>query len=125
MYTKEQIEATWCACLLEGEGWIVCKRAPRKNGRGVWSLCNIIKIEINSSDFAYIKRVELFHPNPQRKLLLKKPRLTEKGTMTKPQLRYTLNGKEVYKFIKKIFPFMTPNTPRFQVAEKIINHYEL
>ena len=100
----------WASGFVDGEGYIQHQLSPYKR----------TKIEVCNTDF---KPIELLQEIFGGKVYHRKPRLTAKGTLSKPQKMWVVLNEECYKVCKSLLPFLN-TTKRINVAREIINHYE-
>lgn len=100
----------WASGFVDGEGYIQYKQEPYKR----------IRIEVCNTDFTPIQILkDLFGG----RIYDRKPRITAKGTLSKPQKIWVVLNDECYEACKSLLPFLTTEK-RIQTANKIINHYE-
>jgi len=100
----------WASGFVDGEGYVQYKQEPYKR----------IRIEVCNTDF---KPIELLQKIFGGKVYHRKPRLTAKGTLSKPQKMWVVLNEECYKVCKSLLPFLH-TTKRINVAKEIIKHYE-
>jgi hypothetical protein len=99
----------WAGGFVDGEGYIQYKTKPYKR----------IRMEVCNTDF---KPIELLKEIFGGKIYYRKPRVTSKGTLSKPQKMWVVLNEECYEVCKSIIPFLV-TSKRIKTSEQIIKHY--
>ena len=113
---------TYIGSFLDAEGCIVMGKTMKWNPRQQKNyLCTVIRMEICNTDFDIIKDIHKFMGIGH--LIDIKPRVTVKGTQTKPQKRWQTTHRQTYEVLKQILPYMKEKNKRKKAME-VISFYE-
>ena len=100
----------WASGFVDGEGYIQYKQEPYKR----------IRIEVCNTDFAPIQVLQDLFGG---KIYNRKPRVSAKGTITKPQKMWVALNEECYEACQSMLPYLTTEK-RIATTTQILNHYE-
>ena len=100
----------WASGFIDGEGYIQYKQKPYKR----------IRIEVCNTDF---KPIEILHDLFGGRISDSKPRVTAKGTLSKPQKIWEVLNDECYEACQSLLPYLTTKK-RIDTATKILKNYE-
>tara|TARA_R100001086_G_C11789415_1_gene245788 strand:+ start:557 stop:958 length:402 start_codon:yes stop_codon:yes gene_type:complete len=119
---KKPMSLTYVGSFLDAEGCIVMGKIMKWNPRQQKRYsCTTIRMEICNTDFDIIKDIHKFMGIGH--IIDIKPRITEKGTVTKPQKRWQTTHRQTYGVLKQILPYMKEKNKRKKAIE-VINFYE-
>jgi hypothetical protein len=99
------VNLSYCASFIDAEGHIEFLIRPKKNGLGKIYNTHIYRMEVCNTDKEIIKGLWKDF-GKQGSLFNRKPRITEKGTLTKPQLVWNISHRKFYRLLQLIYPFM-------------------
>ena len=83
----------WASGFVDGEGYLQYKQEPYKR----------IRMEVCNTDF---RPIEVLQEIFGGKVYYRKPRVTAKGTITKPQKMWVVLNEECYEACKSLLPFL-------------------
>ena len=112
----------YCASFIDGEGYIEWTNRPKKNGLGQVYDTHVYRLELCNTDHQIIRG--LWNDfGKQGSLFNIKPRITDKGTKTKPQLVWHISYRKFYRLLQLVMPFMRQKE-KIGKAKKIIKWVE-
>tara|TARA_B100001996_G_C18466270_1_gene518127 strand:+ start:175 stop:543 length:369 start_codon:yes stop_codon:yes gene_type:complete len=100
-----QATLSYCASFIDGEGYIEWCVRPKKNGKGKIYNTHIYRLELCNTDQDLIKSIHKDF-GEEGTLNYVKPRITDKGTWTKPQLVWHISYRKFYRLLRLVLPFM-------------------
>tara|TARA_R100000781_G_scaffold2222_1_gene3643 strand:- start:95 stop:463 length:369 start_codon:yes stop_codon:yes gene_type:complete len=100
-----QATLAYCAAFIDGEGYIESVIKPKKNGAGKTYDTHTYRLELCNTDLDLIKDIHKDF-GEEGTLFYIKPRTTDKGTRTKPQLRWLISHRKFYRLLRLVLPFM-------------------
>ena len=113
---------TYVASFLDGEGCIVIGKTMKWNSRQQKRYpCTTIRMEICNTDFDIIEDIYKFMAIGH--VIYIKPRITPKGTTSKPQKRWQTTHRQTYEVLKKLLPYMREKNKRSK-AIQVMDYYE-
>jgi len=122
--SEENLDVRLSARFMDGESCIGFYEGWHKNGRGKSYYTQWGQIQVCGTDFAPIKELQRVFKKyyDVGAVYPRKPRLTEKGKWTKPQLMFQVQGRKVAVICKAILPYLL-TTQRIETSKKIIEYY--
>ncbi len=100
----------WASGFVDGEGYLQYKQEPYKR----------IRMEVCNTDF---RPIEVLQEIFGGKVYYKKPRVSAKGTITKPQKIWVVLNEECYEACKSLLPFLI-TSKKINTAKQIVEHYD-
>ena len=100
----------WASGFVDGEGYLQYKQEPYKR----------IRMEVCNTDFAPIEILQEIFGG---KVYYRKPRVSAKGTITKPQKMWVILNEECYEACKSLLPFLITKKKK-DIAKQIVEHYD-
>lgn len=119
---RAKVNKSYLAGLVDGEGYIgigKCWKYNPKQKKKYWSTA--IRMEVCNTDFGLVQDCYDFFKIGT--IIDIKPRITAKGTTTKPQKRWNLTHRQAYIVCKELLPYLR-NKDKLAKAKAIIKHYE-
>ena len=112
----------YCASFIDAEGYIEWAIRPKKNGLGKTYSTHIYRLEVCNTDKEIIEG--LWNEfGRQGSLFQRKPRITDTGKKTKPQLEWNISNRKFYRLLQLVKPFMR-HKEKLKKASEIVEWVE-